>query len=423
MPQNQTQPTSSTEVESLRKKSNRLFKYQQSHKSELPTPPTPRQRRQDRVQKSIQDRKNKVLTEHDTRRTLLAYGFSTNQTANTQTSLSTPAEQLEQLGELTNHSENINKEISLSLANIAETRTKFTNEIANVLQLNASQENLHEAVTKLCSLLQSSNDKILSLQESTQQSLLKILALQKDIEISNLRRDMQLASNSDRIQSIESKMACVGDLNKIWITFTCDRELEQLKANTNLIVEAKNILKRMDIDINKYGMLPIRTARLQHIKVEKNVIPTLCIAFTNDKIAPIVRRQIMKYNATLEAENRLSEMRYNERIFWSKDVFKLLKVCWELKRVNLVEFVNVHVEGIRVVYKTQKNGQSATDSINITNFSDLDILRRTVNDIFPETSTTILYDDDYFKLQFQERDERRSGEVFTDELADTDMEI
>ena len=311
----------------------------------------------------------------------------------------------------------------MSLTDIAETKEKFTNEITNVLQLSANQENLHEAVTKLCSLLQSSNEKILSLQESTQQNLLKILALQKDLEISNLRRDLEIASNSNRIQSIESKMACVGDLNKIWITFTCDKELDQLKTNANLISEAKNILKRMDIDINRYGMLPIRTARLQHIKVEKNVIPTLCIAFTHDKIASIVRRQIMKFNATLEAENRLSEMRYNERIFWSKDVFKLLKVCWELKRVKLIEFANVHAEGIRVVYKTQKDEQIIAESTNITNFSDLDMLRRTINDIHPETSTTVLYDDDYFKLQFQERDERRSGEVFTEEFAETDMEI
>ena len=419
MSQSQNNPEPSSE--SLRKKSNRLFRYQQSHKSELPTPPTPNQRRQVRVNNSVKDRKNRITNAHDTNRSLLSFGFKkTNPSARTESSATITSDQIETLS---NQSEAINKEISMSLTDIAETRVKFTKEIGNVLKLSATKENLPDAVNKLCSLLQSSNEKFLSLQESTQQNLLKLLALHKDLEISNLRRDLEIASNSTRIQSMETKMACTNDLNKIWITFTCDRELEQLKTNVNLILEAKNILKRMDIDVDKFGILPIRTARLQHIKVEKNLVLTLCVAFSNDKIASIVRRQIMKFNAVLEEEDRLSEMRYNERIFWSKDVFKLLKICWELKRVKLVEFVNVHAEGIRVVYKTQQDEQLVTQSANITNFADVDILRRTINDIHADISTTILYDDDYFKLKFNERDEKRSGEVFSEATDGTEMEM
>lgn len=415
--QNNVEPS----AESLRKKSNRLFKYQQSHKSELPTPPTPNQRRQARVNNSAKDRKNRITNTHDTNRSLLSFGFKkANPKIQAGSSESTASDQIETLS---NQSEIINKEISASLTDIAETREKFIKEIGIVLNLSANKESLQDAVNRLCALIQTSNDKILSLQESTQQNLLKLLALHKDLEISNLRRDLEIASNSTRIQSMETKMACTNDLNKVWITFTCDKELEQLKTNGNLISEAKNVFKRMDINIDKFGMLPIRTARLQHIKVEKNLVLTLCVAFSNDKIASIVRRQIMKFNAVLEEEGRLSEMRYNERIFWSKDVFKLLKICWELQRVKLIEFVNVHAEGIRVVYKTKLDEQLATQSVNIANFADIDKLRRTVNDIHADISTTILYDDDYFKLKFHERDERRSGEVFAEAIDDTEMEM
>jgi len=407
-------------TENLRRKSNRLFKYQQSHKSELPAPSTPNQRRNERVTNSLKDRKKKMSNAYDNNRGLLDFGFTKKINPALQASVSAVAEQVETI---TSQSDEINREISMSLTSIAETRERFTSEIANILKLNSNKENLQDAISKLCSLLQSSNEKIWSLQESTQQNLLRLLALHKDLEISNLRRDLEITANANRIQSIETKMACISDLNKIWITFTCNKELEQLKSNTNLIMEAKNILKRMNINIDKFGMLPIHTARLQHIKVGKDVILTLCIAFSQDKIAPIVRRQIMKYNAVLEEENRLSDMRYNERIFWSKDVFKLLKVCWELKRVKLIEFVNVHAEGIRVVYKTQKDEQLVNESANITNFSDIDLLRRTVNDNYSGTSTSILYDDDYFKLSFHERDERRSGEIFSEAVDDTDMEI
>jgi hypothetical protein len=408
--------------ESLRKKSNRLFNYQQSHKSEMPTPPTPRQRRSERVTNSVKDRKKRISHAHDNNREgLLSFGFTKNATPSTHRPCSFTSTVSEQAEILTSQSDCINKEISMSLTSIAETREKFTKEINNVLKLSANKENMHEAFSKLCSLMQSSNEKIWSLQESTQQNLLKLLALHKDNEISNLRRDLEITSNSNRIQSIETKMACASDLNKIWITFTCNKELEQLKSNTNLIVEAKNILKRMNINVDKFAMIPIRTARLQHIKVGKDYICTLCITFTQDKFASIVRRQIMEFNVALEEENKLSDMRYNERIFWSKDVFKLLKICWELKRVQLVDFANVHAEGIRVVYKIQKDGHLVTESSNITNFADLDMLRRTINDIHSDVSTTILYDDDYFKLQYHERDERRSGEVFTEAV--DDMEI
>lgn len=418
----ETESNSNQNTESLRKKSNRLFKYQQSHKSELPTPSTPNQRRNERVTNSLKDRKKKMSNAYDNNRGLLDFGFTKkpNPALQTSSSVSAVADQVETI---TSQSENINREISMSLTSIAETRERFSKEITNVLKLNTNTEGLQEAINKLCLLLQSSNEKIWSLQESTQQNLLKLLALHKDHEISNLRRDLEIAANTNRIQSIETKMACTSDLNKIWITFTCDKELEQLKTKTNLITEAKNILKRMDINVDKFGMLPIRTARLQHIKVEKNVILTLCVAFSQDKIASIVRRQIMKFNSVLEEENRLSDMRYNERIFWSKDVFKLLKVCWELKRVKLIEFVNVHAEGIRVVYKAQKDEQPVTESVNITNFSDVDMLRKNINDIHSDTSTYILYDDDYFKLNFRERDERRSGEIFSEAVDDTDMEL
>lgn len=405
-----TQHQQNTGDESLKKKSNRLFKYQQNHKSELPAPPTPTQCRQERVVKSQNFRKAKVSGVHDNNRNLFSCGF----TKSSHPSHNDPPTNKDNL-QPDMQTELINKEITESISSINETREKFSVEINNLLKIADNKDKTHEALSKIIVLIQSSNEKILKLQESTQHNLLKLLAMHKDQELANMRRDITIASNSNRIQSIETKSACNDDLHKIWITFTCDKELEQLKSCENLIYEAKNILKRMDINIDKFGILPIRSAYFQNIKVESNFVLTLCVAFTNEKIASIVRRQIMMFNVKLEEENRISEMRYNEKIFWSKNVWKVLKICWELKRVALVDFVNVRVDGISVQYKVPGNSEAQSAPSHrmiVTNFSDIDRLRKVINDIHIDSSCTTIYDDDYFKLRFSERDQRRSGEMF-----------
>lgn len=404
-------------VESLRKKSNRLFKYQQNHKSELPAPPTPTQRRQERVQKSNLFRKTKVSGVHDDNRSLLTLGF----TNSSYSQIKSPIEVAQSDVPSTSQTETINKEITENMSNIAESREALSAEINNLLKVAENKEKTQEALVKAIALIQSSNERMLQLQESTQHNLLKLLAMHKDQEVANMRRDLSIAANSNRIQSIETKSACSDDLHKVWITFTCDKELDHLKSCGNLIVESKNILKRMEINIDKFGFLPIRAAYFQHIKVESNVVLTLCIAFTSEKVASMVRRQIMLFNVKLEEENKLSEMRYNEKIFWSKNVWKVLKICWELKRVKLVDYVNVRVDGICVQFTAPESQQSNTPNrMVITSFTDLDCLRKAVKDIHTDSSCTAIYDDDYFKLRYADRDKMRSGDLFSDAMDDDD---
>jgi len=93
--------------------------------------------------------------------------------------------------------------------------------------------------------------------ESTQHSLLKLLAVQKDLELSNERKDDIIRTNCDKIQTIQTKMACSADLKKVFVTLTDDLELKKSK---NLIDDTK-VFKRMDIDIDKLGILPIRTSK------------------------------------------------------------------------------------------------------------------------------------------------------------------
>jgi hypothetical protein len=269
------------------------------------------------------------------------------------------------------------------------------------------------AIKNLCTLVQSSHDRMNYLYELSQQNLLKLLAVQKDLELSNERKDLEINTNYDNIQKIETRMACSTDLRKINITFTCETELRNLRGSRNLIADVKDIFKRMEINLDEYGIVPIRSAYIQHIKVRNSVVPTLCVTFNNERIAKIIRRKMISFNAHLEDNNRLNELRYCERVYWSSNVWKLLKVCWELKRLGLINTAFVNAEGIRVTYNTFGHNddlKARITSTNVTCYSDIDKIRSEVGDIYPEISCKTLYDNDYFRLKYAERDSKRSSD-------------
>jgi hypothetical protein len=301
---------------------------------------------------------------------------------------------------------------------IANTKSVFASQMTEIQQASSRHENLSNSFNTLCNLVISSTEKIWSLQEATQHNFLKILALQKDQEINNIKRDALLSNNSDRLQSLETKSSCSKDMQKVWVTFTCNKELESLKSSNNLIDEAKKIFKRMDIDVNRMGMMPIKSANIQHIKVKTEVIPTLCVSFTNEKIAAFVRKSIIQFNARLEEQGLINDMRYCEKIYWSKDVWKLLRICWELRRVGLIESARVHSDGIYIKYKKNSNDNSFLASLNVTCFDDLDYVRKIVKDVCHDSPCSIVYYDNYFHLSYEERDASRSGDtsVYDDDL-------
>jgi hypothetical protein len=230
--------------------------------------------------------------------------------------------------------------------------------------------------------------------------------------LDNERSNGRISANSSKIESIETKMACSSDLKRVWITSSSDQEFSKLKKSKNLISDAKIILKQMKIDIDKFGILPIRSAHLQHIKVKNFVKPALCITFTNAQIAAAVRNKIRRFNAQLRDNNKLHEIKYNEKFFWCKDIWKLLKVCNELRRLKLVDSVFVNYDGIRVKYNNPAYKEESDRKIiskNVTCYEDIDKIRTAVGDIFPEASCKLLYDNSYFRLKFSERDSKRSS--------------
>jgi hypothetical protein len=294
------------------------------------------------------------------------------------------------------------------------------------MSIAKNKNHLELAFEKLCSIVVNYNDKMFSLHDQTQQNLLKILALQKDQEIYNGIRDRKIISNSNAIQSLDVASNCEKDLNKVFITFTCPNELKQLQKSDNLIQDTKHILARLDIDMKQLGVMPIKSANFQHIKIKDNYEPALCVSFMNRGIASYIRRKITTFNSNLYEMGRIDEMRYCDRMYWSKKVWRILKVCWELKRLKLIDRAKVCCDGIIVQYTS--SGKSCKSNLinkmKISCFSDLDNLRNEIQDIHSDVSCEILYDNEYFTLSYEDRDGRRLKEMKTDHMAlDSDDDL
>ena len=311
---------------------------------------------------------------------------------------------------------NLSDEIIQSIKELETLKFNVKKDILNLMSSAKKEDNYAHAFGKLCAIVLDLNEKMFALQNDTQEKILRVLALKQDQEVDNEFRDRKISSNLDSVQSIEMASSCENDLCKVFITFTCSKELNNLKSSKNLISDTKDILARMNIDVDKFGIMPIKNVKFQHIKVFKSFEQSLCVSFTNSNIASFVRHEITSFNKDLNEKGKLNEMRYCCKVYWSKNVWKMLKICYELKRLKLVDRVRVCRDGIIVNY-TVISTSSADKSLKwakIKCLNDINILRRQINDIYSDISCEFLYDDNYFMLNGDERDYRRlqDGDMF-----------
>ena len=218
--------------------------------------------------------------------------------------------------------------------------------------------------------------------------------------------------SENEIDAINLSQKCKDEVNILWISFTDPTEIENLriKSKSDQMYEAKRILNRMNIKLDK----PYKV--IMDVKIQKVSVKTdntyeneliLGIKFTNAIVVNYMKRQINDYGKN-EFENKNFDLiRYSVRNFWSFKIWKLLRVCYDLKNFKLIENVNVTEHGVAVSYKKSINEESShgrkMQNKFIRNENDLNILRSEVNDICNDVPTFQLYDGNYFKLGFNER--------------------
>ncbi|KAL7033645.1 hypothetical protein ACKWTF_007659 [Chironomus riparius] len=237
----------------------------------------------------------------------------------------------------------------------------------------------------------------------------QVVSLENDMM--NKINNVQQQSDND-IYSIDLTQKCKDEVNILWITFTDQAEINALrmKNKSDLIQEAKKIFSRMNIKLNK----PHKT--IIDVLIQKVSVKTdnsyeneliLGIKFTNSIAVNYMKRQITDFGKKEFINENFDLIRYSVRNFWSYKIWKLLRVCYDLKNAKLIENVNVNSQGVTVSYNKSTNQQNDFRQLAqmklIRNENDLNILRSEINDVCKEVSTFQIYNGEYFKLNFYER--------------------
>ncbi|CAG9798281.1 unnamed protein product [Chironomus riparius] len=237
----------------------------------------------------------------------------------------------------------------------------------------------------------------------------QVVSLENDMM--NKINNVQQQSDND-IYSIDLTQKCKDEVNILWITFTDQAEINALrmKNKSDLIQEAKKIFSRMNIKLNK----PHKT--IIDVLIQKVSVKTdnsyeneliLGIKFTNSIAVNYMKRQITDFRKKEFINENFDLIRYSVRNFWSYKIWKLLRVCYDLKNAKLIENVNVNSQGVTVSYNKSTNQQNDFRQLAqkklIRNENDLNILRSEINDVCKEVSTFQIYNGEYFKLNFYER--------------------
>lgn len=230
-------------------------------------------------------------------------------------------------------------------------------------------------------------------------------------EISKVRQ-----YSEDRLNAIEFSQKCLAQNNVVWLSFADPAEIEDLrtKSKAEMIREAIKVLTRLDI-WNKASNRTIVDAFTQKISIktdqgfENELI--MGIKFMNSFAARDVKRLAAQYTKSQFISKNFDSIRYIVRDNWSAEVWKLLRVCYELNRIKLIERAIVSDIGIQVFYKKkiadQNCEQDADFKALIRVESDLDELRVDVKDVALNVPTSQLYDGNYFKMSYNARDSYR----------------
>jgi len=136
------------------------------------------------------------------------------------------------------------------------------------------------------------------------------------------------------------------------------------------------------------------------------------IRFLNSNVARDIKRLITNYAKEQFMLKNYDAIRYVARDNWSNDIWKLLRVCYDLSRLKLIDGAHVSDAGILVYHKStaENSEENLILKTIIRTEADLDELCENIGDICPDIPTFQCYDGEYFKLNFDQRNDYRKSQ-------------
>lgn len=290
---------------------------------------------------------------------------------------------------------------------------EFDKNLASTLEMIKNKADPHSILEKLVSQISENNKKTQDrLQKINNDYVTRCNFLNDQLvklENSMIKKiNYVIEKNVERFKALEMSQKCLNENNILWLSFTDPKEIDELRLKTKseLIRETKNIFSRMNIRLNNVNRAII------DVLIQKIAIKTsngydneliMGIKFLNSGVVRDLKYLAISYTKQQFASKNYDAIRYIVRDNWSIDIWKLLRVCYDLTSFKLIEKAHVSDAGIMVYYNKSKNlDENATvkdlqKTLIRTEF-DLDQLRACVDDVGLEMSTFQFYNSEYFKL-------------------------
>jgi hypothetical protein len=290
---------------------------------------------------------------------------------------------------------------------------EFDMNLANTLEMIKNKADPHSILETLVSQISQNNKKTQDrLQKINEDYTTRCNYLNDQLvklENSVIKKiNYVIEKNDERFRALEISKKCLNENNVLWLSFTDPKEIDELRVKTKneLIRETKNIFSRMNIRVNSMNRV------IMDVMIQKIAIKTgegydneliMGVKFLNSAVVRDLKFLAIKFTKDQFASKNYDAIRYIIRDNWSADIWKLLRVCYDLNNFKLIEKAHVSDAGIMVHYINSENHtENATvkelNKTLIRTESDLDELRSYVKDVGLEMPTFQLYNSEYFKL-------------------------
>lgn len=228
-------------------------------------------------------------------------------------------------------------------------------------------------------------------------------------ELNRVQNDIKELKTNDDVESIQTVMACQKDLKKLWIRFTYLEDIEQLRSKMSPPQVVKEIINQMNIRITDMQW-PVEAAVFKSKRFsESQHVPETALecTFVNSTITNRVKMEFRKFNNQLEKDNKAHLIRYRVATDWSFSVRRILKICNELRRCDIIAKVMLTNDGIKLLHKeidiVSSTGKWKTSSSLVNSMKQLDTLRKNLNDFNWQVTAAEVYSSDYFQKPQNER--------------------
>ncbi|KAL7016119.1 hypothetical protein ACKWTF_016832 [Chironomus riparius] len=162
-----------------------------------------------------------------------------------------------------------------------------------------------------------------------------------------------LKIGDERFKALELSQKCLNENNVLWLSFTDPKEIDELRVKTKneLIRETKKIFSRMDIRLNNVNraIIDVYTKKIA-IRTSNGYDNELImgIKFLNSGVVRDLKYLAISYTKKQFESKNYDAIRYIIRDNWSSDIWKLLRVCYDLRCFKLIDKAHVSDAGIMV---------------------------------------------------------------------------